>query len=165
MISPGLWPHKFTPNIDDTATCPGLFPPATPPRLQGKKPERHRWEIRHPRPHPSIPASISDRGIHPFFLSVVVSDAWLDERIPLLFAYNYRPKVVPLWIGLLNHCDLPCSIPFFDLLLTSNGLSHVAVKLKVNEAMKTVSLRKSIHGTISVLPHPSDQVAGNTGVE
>ena len=75
------------------------------------------------------------------------------------------PQILPLWIFLLDQLQLPCPVPFLQLLLSRDRGQHVRVRFIVNQSMNPVLLCEPVHEVVLVFPRTLGQIAGNSDIK
>ena len=73
-------------------------------------------------------------------------------------------KIRPPGIERLNQRDLLASAPALELLLARNRISNSVVRLKVNQPIEMISLRKTRMGALLMLASPVVEVIGDPDV-
>ena len=67
-------------------------------------------------------------------------------------------QVPPAWVGFFNLLEFPCTIPFFDRLLSHYGTFHRFMTLVPDQGMNAISFCESIHKVMLVLPDSLKEV-------
>jgi hypothetical protein len=74
-------------------------------------------------------------------------------------------QVQPVPIERFNQSDLPCPVPFLQLLLTKNGLLHQLMVLVPNKRLQAISFGKTFKGLGFVNGHPIPQRARDACID
>ncbi len=74
-------------------------------------------------------------------------------------------EVIPVRIGFFDESNLPCTIPFLDLLLSLDRTFHGFMQLIPNQLCRIVPIREPIDQVFTVLPGSADEVACDSGIQ
>ena len=77
---------------------------------------------------------------------------------------NICGKVMPLWIHALDERYFPCPIPFFQLLLTGDGMSESRKAFIINKVFHAVTAGKSTIYARLVLGYATGKIIGHANV-
>src|SRR6185312_10392060 len=78
---------------------------------------------------------------------------------------NSRIQVPPLGIALVDQAHLPAALPSLERLLAQDRRLHRRVKLVPDQGVGAITVSKTFHHVVLVLPDAFDQVAGNTDIQ
>jgi hypothetical protein len=87
-----------------------------------------------------------------------------EGRDPVSTA-NQLEQIVPVRVHFLNDAHFPGAPPFLHLLFSNDGLLDFIKRLKPDEQLAVVSLRKAFNNSFPMFPYPPGQIAGNTDIQ
>ena len=84
--------------------------------------------------------------LNKFHLTGSTNPSFPRKRDPVfLLGLNDRlPEIFPVWIPLFNQLQLPCPVPFFQLLFSCDRRHHVVVQFIVDELVNPVFLSETV---------------------
>ena len=98
---------------------------------------------------------------HPELVSGSISPPARSQR----WQANAHRKVSPFGIRVVDQIDLPRSVPALELFLALDGADHVSEHFEINQPVDRVSCGVSGQGVVPVLPHPAEQVGGDSNIQ